>query len=52
MIRYEYIKIIIDIIPEDIIMEYNLMNLTHNGYIYCKIWKGIYGLPQAGILAN
>ena len=28
------------------------MNLAHNGYIYCEIWKGMYGLPQADILAN
>ena len=32
-IRYEYIKIPIDILPEDIIMEYNIMNIAHNGYI-------------------
>ena len=36
-IRYEYIKIHIDILPEDIIMEYNLTNLAHNRYIYCEI---------------
>jgi hypothetical protein len=23
-----------------------------NGYVYCDINKGMYGLPQAGILAN
>ena len=51
-IRYEYIKIYIDIIPEEIIMEYNLINIAHNGYIYCEIWKGMYCLPKAGILAN
>ena len=50
--RHKCIKIPIDIIPEDIIMEYNLMNLTHNGYIYCEIRKRMYGLPQAGILYN
>ena len=52
MVRYEHIKIPIDILPEEIIMEYNVMNLAHNGYIYCEIWKGIYGLPQASILEN
>lgn len=24
----------------------------HNGYVYVRIDKGMYGLPQAGILAN
>ena len=52
LIIYEYKKIPIDILTEDIIMEYNLMNLDHNGYIYCEIWKGMYGLLQAGILVN
>ena len=28
------------------------MNLAHNGYIYCEIWKVMYGLPQAVIIAN
>ena len=28
------------------------MILAHNGYVYCEIWKGMYGLPQSGILAN
>ena len=28
------------------------MNLSQNGYIYCEIWKVIYGLPQAGIIIN
>ena len=33
LIRYEYIKIPIDILSEKISMEYNRMNLAHNGYI-------------------
>ena len=28
------------------------MNISHNGYIYCEIQKGLYGLPQAGIIFN
>ena len=23
-----------------------------DGYVYLKVWKGMYGLPQAGILAQ
>ena len=34
LIGYEYIKISIDILPEEIIMEHKLMNLAQNGYIY------------------
>ena len=45
LIRYEYIKIPIDILPEEIIMEYNLTKLAHNGYIYCEVWKGMHSLP-------
>ena len=52
IIRYEYIKIPINILPEEIIMEYNVMNLAYKGYIYCEIRKGMYGLPQVGIIAN
>ena len=52
LIWYEYIKLPIDILLEKIILEYKLMNLEHNGYVYCEIWKGMYGLPQAGIFAN
>ena len=39
LISYEHIKIPIDILPEEIIKEYNLMNITHNWYIYCEIWR-------------
>ena len=51
-IWYEYIKIPIDILPEEIIDEYNLRNIARNGYIYYEIRKVMYGLPQAEILAN
>ena len=50
--RYEYMRLPIDLIPEEIIEKYNLRDLVHNGYVYCEIRKGMYGLPQAGILAN
>jgi hypothetical protein len=39
--------------PEDVIAHYKLTDIaTHDGYIYCKIQKGMYGLPQAGIIAQ
>ena len=40
-------------IPDEIITEYNLKNKAHsNGMVYIEIQKGMYGLPQAGMLAN
>jgi hypothetical protein len=43
----------LDIISNKIINHYNLCNIvTPDGLVYIKIWKGMYGLPQAGILAN
>lgn len=52
MERPEYMKIELTLIPDEIIQEYNLLPLVHNGYIYVRIDKGMYGLPQAGIIAN
>lgn len=52
MARYEYMRLPIDIIPDEIIAQYNLLPLIHHGYVYIEIRKGMYGLPQAGILAN
>ena len=40
-------------IPEEIIIEYNLHVIaTEDRYIYYEIQKGMYGLPQAGIIAQ
>ena len=52
MERYEYMRIPIHMIPDDIMALYNLQGLVHNGYVYVEIRKGMYGLPQAGKLAN
>ena len=52
MERYEYMRMPIDIIPQEIIDQYDLLPLVHNGYVYIEIRKGMYGLPQAGIIAN
>jgi hypothetical protein len=41
------------IMPDDVIKHYNLTDLaTPDRYIYCTIQKGMYGLPQAGIIAQ
>jgi hypothetical protein len=41
-----------DLIPDDFKTYYKLHEKIHNGYIYCEIRRGMYGLPQAGIIAN
>jgi hypothetical protein len=50
--RYEYVHIPISMVPAEIMDEYNLHALVHNGYLYVEVPKGMYGLPQAGLLAN
>ena len=40
------------IVPKEIIDQYNLRPLIHNDWLYIKIMKGMYGLKQAGYLAN
>ncbi len=40
-------------LPPKVVKSYNLNNLATNyDKIYVKIQKGMYGLPQAGILAQ
>jgi hypothetical protein len=53
MAGYEYMQLRIADMPEDVIAHYKLTDIAmHNGYIYCKIQKGMYGLPQAGSLPS
>ena len=49
--RYEYMRIPAKDIPADYVEQYNLAPLVHNGHVLTEIRKGMYGLPQAGILA-
>ena len=42
----------INSIPQEIIMHYKLRDIVHNGKVYMEICRGMYGLPQAGILAE
>ena len=50
--RPEYMKMKIELFPQEFIDEYDLLPKVKNGYVYIKIIRGMYGLPQAGILAN
>ncbi len=49
---YEYVRIPVHLLPDSIIELYNLKPLIVNGYVYAEVRKGMYGLPQAGKLAN
>ena len=50
--RYEYMRIPLRIIPEHLIQQYDLRSKAKNGFVYIEIRRAMYGLPQAGILAN
>ncbi len=53
MKRPEYMRLKLTDIPQEVIEHYKLMSLvTKDGYVYCKIIRGMYGLPQAGIIAQ
>lgn len=50
---YKYMRIPhVDMIPQAIINQHNLMPLIHNGFMHLEIRRGMYGLPQACRLAN
>jgi hypothetical protein len=51
--RYKYMRLKLADIREEIIEEYKLCEIvTENSYVYCKIRKGMYSLPQAGLIAQ
>ena len=52
MQRREYMKIKVELIPPKFMKEYNPKNKVKNGYVHMEIQKGLYCLPQVGILAN
>jgi hypothetical protein len=49
----KFIQIKLSDIPNEVIREYKLRErATKNGSIYIRAKRGMYGLPQAGLLAN
>jgi hypothetical protein len=50
--RFEYMKMLLSRFPEEIIQKYNLNDLSVDCWVYIEIRKGMYGLKQAGLLAN
>ncbi len=52
MLRYEYMQLKLSDMPEVIIAQYHLLDIvTPDGCVYCKNLQGMYGLPQARIIA-
>ena len=49
----EYVKMKLDNFPEDVIEHYGLREkATPDGFVFVAVKRGMYGLPQAGILAQ
>jgi hypothetical protein len=45
---YKYMRLRLDILPQEIIDKYNLTNIVNaDGWVYVKIRKGIYGRPAS-----
>ena len=50
--RPEYVKMKLSDIPQEVIDEYNLLDVVRDGWVYFSVHRGCYGLPQSGKLAN
>ena len=49
---WKYVKLNLKDIPDEIIREFDLNKKEVNGFVYVKVRKGMYGLPQAGLLSD
>ena len=53
MERPEFMRLPLKLIPTEIIDKYKLREMAdEKGWVYVRIVLGMYGLPQAGLLAN
>jgi hypothetical protein len=50
--RFEYMVINLVSLPQETIKKYDLNEHAQDGKVYIEIQKGMYGLPQGGILTN
>ena len=51
--RFEYVRLKLSDMPNDVIEHYKLKEkATPDGSVYVCVKRGMYGLPQAGILAQ
>ena len=49
---FEYMRIPLELFPSWIIQQYNLATHVYKGFVYIEMRRAVWGLPQAGILAN
>ncbi len=49
---YEYVKIPLTLFPVWIVEQYNLNKHAVHGFVHLEMRRAVWGLPQAGILAN
>ena len=49
---FEYMRMPLDLFPLWIQEQYDLKALAYNGFIHLEMRRAVWGLPQAGILAN
>ena len=40
------------LLPDEIITHYKIKDIEDDGYVYCDIQRGMYGLAEAGVLDN
>ena len=52
MNRYDYMRIPVKDIPEEMMLEYNLAGHVYKTYVLVEIRKFMYGLLQAGKIAH
>jgi hypothetical protein len=50
--EYEYVRIPVHLLSQKVIDLYQLQDKIIDGCVYAEVRKGMYGLPQAGRLAN
>ena len=51
--RYKYLKLWLTDLPEDFIDHFNLQEkATADGFVHVNVRKGMYGLPQVGLLVH
>ena len=53
MSRFEYMRLKLSDLPAEFVKQYNLTaKVTADGYVYVEIRRGMYRLPQSGLLAQ
>ena len=48
--KSQWMKFPLALIPSEIIQQYNLQELQHNGWVYMEIVEDMYGLKESGKL--